>query len=102
MKFVLKNHYANATSHGFSNTYYILAFENHEDAKEYVSRATDLVTCIIRKRDIGEYIDRPVPFSGKAFCLIGEAEFSLCDEYEYRGAVYEVGVGYPGECQRVF
>ena len=102
MKFVLINHYASETSFGFSNTYGILAFENRQDAKEFVERSTDLVTSIIPKRDIGKYIDRPVPFSGKAFCFLCEAEFSLYDDYNYRGKVYDVGLGYPGECQRVF
>lgn len=67
--FAVDNAYSTETSMGFSNTWMVLVFLSRKDRDDFVSNSKDLGTKAIKRSEIGEYLEKPKPFSGKAWVL---------------------------------
>jgi len=95
--FAIGNHYGNSTSHGFANTYYCLVFNNQSDRAAWVSSSESLSAQAIKKSEIGQYLERPKPFSGMAFMIA-----ALGEECEIPGCDGTVIVDYPGNTTNAY
>lgn len=90
MKFAANNTYSYENSLGFSNTWYVLAFEDAESRDAYVNSCTELAARAITKAEIRKYVDRPKPFSGTR-----RAVFATFFNKPVPGLIGEVCVGCP-------
>jgi len=94
MFYALENSYANETSRGFANTYYILAFRTRSGRDRWLRRdAATLATAAITRRDFSHYLDRPKPFTGQAYVVVDW--FVDADECADYGLVGGITTGYP-------
>lgn len=68
--YLAENRYGDSTSCGFANTWQVLVFRSKKDRDQYAEENADNQGVrIIRKRDIGTYMDddRPRPFQAAAW-----------------------------------
>lgn len=89
MKFAANNTYSTESSLGFSNTWYVLAFENAVYRDAYINNSSDLAARAITKKEISQYVDRPKPFSGAR-----RAVFATFPNKPIPGLIGEVCVGF--------
>lgn len=63
------NQYASESDIGFANTWIVVAFHSRKARDSFVSEATDIATKAIKRREIGRYIARPKPFTGRYWAI---------------------------------
>jgi hypothetical protein len=87
------NRYASETRIGFANTWVIWCWETRKARDAYLAQCRDLASRPIRKKEIGQYLYAPRPFSGEAFRL--NPSQTWCDDMP-SGFVGEVDVSTEG------
>ncbi len=89
------NLWANETSIGFANTWYILAWESRKARDAHVKeRCRDPASRAIKRDDIGKYIHRPKASSGMRWSVVD------CPYALYPGCLGRVLVTYGGQLSR--
>lgn len=59
MFYAAGNNYANETSVGFCNTWYVIGFATRQTRDAYVQRASDLATRAIKHDEMRKYNEQP-------------------------------------------
>jgi hypothetical protein len=101
MYYAADNSCASSTSHGFANTWFVLAFDTKAHRDQYVADANNLACCAISRRQVTGYAanwsltrneyNKPEPFSGEYW--------GICDwrSIEAEGLIGSIEVCAPDE-----
>lgn len=65
--YAANNQYATEWSIGFANTWMVYVFADMASRDKYVNDSSSMAARAIKRSEIGKYIDRPKPFSGKCW-----------------------------------